>query len=475
MSRYLSRRSFRSVALVVVLGLGLAPAAASATPADPSVGSAGVGDPYQPLGGNGGYDVQHYDLNLQLRPVVVTGRPAVTQVAGVVTIDAVATQPLTRFDLDLIGFQVSAITVGGQSAAFDRIGQELRITPATALAAGQRFGVVVTYSGQPHHFDSPELGSEGWFATQDGGILAGEPEAAAGLFPVNDHPSDKATFGFTLRVPAGLTAVANGLPQRPVTAAGWTTWRWATTHPMASYLATVAVGHYTLTRSVSADGIPIVNAVDVAAGHVADRAIGFQQRALSFLEANFGPYPFEAAGAIITSADIPFALEVQTRPVYPTAFFGGPGDESVFVHELAHQWFGDSLSLNRWKEMWLNEGFATYAEWLWEERQGGRTAQQIFDDELSRPAGDSFWTVRVGDPGLPDLFSSPVYERGAMTLHALRLTIGDVAFFRLVKEWAADHRDGTVTTDEFIALAERVSGRNLQRFFSTWLHATTRP
>ena len=468
------------VAIALAVALAAAPVAASASSASAGTtsarpGSAGLGDAYQPLAGNGGYDVQHYGLDLRLAPAVSAGRRAVTTVSGSVTIDAVATQRLSRFDLDLIGFTVQSVAVDGRRAAYDRVGQELRITPSGGLFVGQRFRVVVVYSGKPHHFNSDALGSEGWFSTADGGILAGEPEAAAGLFPVNDHPSDKATYGFRLQVPAGLTAVANGLPAQPVTTAGWTTWVWTSAHPMASYLVTVAVGHYHLTHGVTPDGIPIVNAVDVAAGSIADRALSFQERALAFLQREFGPYPFEAAGAIISSADIPFALETQTRPVYPTGFFGGPGDESVLVHELAHQWFGDSLTIDRWREMWLNEGFATYAEWLWSEQLGGQTAQQLFDAQLERPPGDPFWQVRIGDPGVPDLFSGAVYERGAMTLHALRLTIGDAKFFTLVRAWAAQNRDGNVSTDAFKALAERVSGRSLQAFFSTWLHATTKP
>ena len=465
------------VAAALAVALAAAPVAASASTATTSagLGSAGLGDAYQPLAGNGGYDVQHYGLDLRLSPAVSAGRPAVTTVSGSVTIDAVATQRLSRFDLDLIGFTVRSVAVDGGQAAYDRVGQELRITPGVGLAVGQRFRVVVTYSGKPHHFNSVSLGSEGWFSTADGGILAGEPEAAAGLFPVNDHPSDKATYGFRLQVPAGLTAVANGLPARPVTSAGWTTWTWTSAHPMASYLVTVAVGHYRLTHSMTSDGIPIVNAVDVAAGSVAARALSFQKRALAFLQSEFGPYPFEAAGAIISSADIPFALETQTRPVYPTVFFGGPGDESVLVHELAHQWFGDSLTIDRWREMWLNEGFATYAEWLWSEHLGGQTAQQLFDAQMGRPPGDPMWKVRIDDPGVADLFSGAVYERGAMTLHALRLTIGDVKFFTLVRAWAAQNRDGSVSTAAFKALAERVSGRSLQAFFSTWLHATNKP
>jgi hypothetical protein len=185
----------------------------------------------------------------------------------------------------------------------------------------------------------------------------------------------------------------------------------------------------------------------------------------------FGPYPFNASGGVIDAAPFFFALETQTRPVYsPVFFFGGPND-FVVVHELAHQWFGDSLALHEWQHIWLNEGFATYAEWLWSEREGFGTTQEIFDSFVALPAEDEFWSLAIGDPGPEHLFDFPVYGRGAMTLHALRVEVGDADFFRIVRTWARTQKGGTVTTREFIRLAERISGEDLDDLFDEWLSA----
>jgi hypothetical protein len=214
---------------------------------------------------------------------------------------------------------------------------------------------------------------------------------------------------------------------------------------------------------------------------IGDRArtvLDEQPRILAFLASVLGPYPFKQAGGIVDDdPSIGFALENQTRPTYSKDFFqvDGADNDSVITHELAHQWTGDNLALGRWQDIWLNEGFATYLEWLWSEHEGRATAQEIFDNDASIPADDSFWSLKIGDPGPDHLFDGPVYDRGAMTLHALRLQIGDSAFFRLVKRWTAIHAGGNVTTPQFIALAERVSGQDLGDFFTTWLFTPTKP
>ena len=203
-----------------------------------------------------------------------------------------------------------------------------------------------------------------------------------------------------------------------------------------------------------------------------------QPEIIDFLSDVFGSYPFKTAGGIVDNVFTGFALETQTRPVYsPVFFFGGPND-GVVVHELAHQWVGDSLAVERWQHIWLNEGFATYAEWMWEAHEGFATEQEIFDifyNEIFPAESTDFWDLPIGDPGTERLFDSPVYFRGAMTLHVLRLQVGDRAFFRILQGWAREQAGGNVTTDEFIALAEHVSHQQLDELFDTWLFSTTRP
>jgi aminopeptidase N len=211
-------------------------------------------------------------------------------------------------------------------------------------------------------------------------------------------------------------------------------------------------------------------------GEIAQASLARQPEIIDFLSELFGPYPFSAAGGIVDDADLGFALENQTRPIYSKVFFTDPvsGDE-VVVHELAHQWIGDHLALEEWQHIWLNEGFATYAEWLWSEREGRATAQQFFDDRATIPADDPFWSVTIGDPGPDALFDIAVYNRGAMTLHALRLEVGDDDFFEILRRWTRSQAGGNVTTDEFIRLAERVSGQDLDAFFRAWLFTPARP
>ena len=213
-------------------------------------------------------------------------------------------------------------------------------------------------------------------------------------------------------------------------------------------------------------------------GKAVQGSFGRHSEIIGFLADAFGPYPFSAAGGIVDDVQgLGFALENQTRPIYSKDFFYDPvGGDFVVVHELAHQWYGDSLAVAKWKHIWLNEGFATYAEWLWSEREELGTAQEIFDSFYSIPATERFfWGLTIGDPGPGHLFDFPVYARGAMTLHRLRLAVGEKNFFEILQRWSASRVDGNVTTGQFIRLAEEVSGKNLDGLFDRWLFKPKKP
>ena len=211
-------------------------------------------------------------------------------------------------------------------------------------------------------------------------------------------------------------------------------------------------------------------------GDNAAAALARQPEIIRFLSGVLGRYPFRQAGGIVDNdPDIGFALENQTRPIYAQGWFDEPGETSVVVHELAHQWTGDDLTVARWRHIWLNEGFASYMEWLWSEHQGEATAQEFFDAYAETPVDDAFWNLAIGNPGPEEIFNSAVCDRGAMTLHALRMQIGDDDFFRLLKRWTASQSGGHVTTAEFRALAERVSGEDLEEFFQVWLFTAEKP
>ena len=456
----------RREAVIVTVPVALAALLAAAGPASAGpLGTSGVGDPYFPLAGNGGYHVGHYDLTLRYDP-------GSRHLTGKAVLTARATQRLSRFDLDLDGLKVTGLTVDHVKAEYRRDGQELVITPRHALRKGGRFQVAVTYSGKPAPVTDPDGSLDGWIPTDDGAFVAGEPQGAMTWFPGNNHPTDKASYDFTITVPEGKSAVANGVFLGQRTAHRQTTFRWRQSEPMAAYLATATVGTFKTERYTTRGGIQVYDAVDPREASAAAPVLKQLPSVLEWESKLFGPYPFRAAGAIVDRAPaVGYALETQTRPVYDSA-----PDLSTLVHESAHQWFGDSVSLTSWKEIWLNEGFATYAEWLYSEQHGGASAQKTFDELYKRPASDGLWAFPPGNPGGgANIFATPVYARGAMTLHALRKAVGDPTFFRILRARAAGHRNGHGTTRQFVRLAERQSGKHLDALFHTWLYAAGKP
>jgi aminopeptidase N len=440
-----------------------------------SPGAPGAGDPYYPKYGNGGYDVSHYDLKLGYDP---TAR----HLAGTATITAIATQNLSRFDLDLTGLTVSAVTVDGAKATYARSGPELQITPAHGLPQRRAFTVAVTYAGRPKTVNgSPVVfgAAYGWIYTTDGAFVGDEPNGASTWFPSNDHPSDKATFSFKITVPSDRKVVANGdlVGQKAggaSTGNATTTFDWNETSPMATYLATIGIGRWTFALSRTPGGIPQFVAFDPSlAGQVAARKNAqLTGQVTDYWATKFGPYPFTSTGAIIDNVPgIGFSLETQTRPLY-----GFAPDPNTLSHELAHQWFGDSVSVQTWRDIWLNEGFATFAANLWTEHTGGPSTWAAAQQTFARtPASSAFWNQAIADPQRDTMFSQSVYVRGGLTLAALRHRIGDATFFTLLQKWTSAHRFGNATTAQFIALANQVSGQNLGHFFQIWLDATTRP
>ena len=469
------------LALIGALALLAAIPASSRAQGGPScVGAPGVGDPDYPNYGNGGYDVGHYKLK-------VAYNPATDQLKGKAKINARATQRLCTFNFDLVGLSVDKVKVNGKESEFSRSGQELIIEPDRSLKNGKTFKVAVRYRGVPSEFTIPGTDIRtGFMATPEGATVAGQPEVAAGWFPVNDHPIDKASYAFDVTVPNGYEVAANGFlhGQKP-NKGGTTTWKWRASEPMASYLATIDIGQWDVTETTHA-GFPSYDAIasQITGGlrQEIDDSMSRQGEIITMLEDAFGPYPFSTVGGIVPNQeDLRFALETQTRPVYSKRFWrdsmGNPRDADwVVVHEYAHQWFGDDVALARWHDIWLNEGPATYAEWLWEEHLGNATPQEIFLATYDAiPADDPFWDVVIGDPGVDLLFHDAVYVRGAMTLQVLRNEVGDANFFAILQEWASSHSGGHGTTLEFMALAEQISGQQLDALFNTWLFTAGKP
>ncbi|GHH82573.1 peptidase [Streptomyces sulfonofaciens] len=436
-----------------------------------SPGAPGIGDPYYPAYGNGGYDVSHYDLRLKYQPKT-------DLLEGTATILATTTQDLSRFDLDF-GLKVSEVRVNGIRASFATSGdEELEITPAAGLPKGTPITIVVRYSGKPS--DVKLFGFTSWARTPDGAVAANEPESAAWWFPSNDHPRDKATYDVSVAVPDGTQAISNGVLTSTTSQLGWTRYNWRSDKPQATYLATLAIGRFDITTGTTANGLPVVNAyskdLDPATKDAARASVERTSEAVEFLEGVFGPYPFNAVGGYVPNVSAGFALETQTRPFYSPKFFTKGSNVSVIVHELAHQWYGDNVSVHNWADIWLNEGFASYAEWLWSEKEGEGTAQELADYVYAQhPADDPFWTVAPGDPGAAHQFDDAVYDRGAMALQALRNAVGDDDFFAILKGWQKEHAYGNAQVGDFVKYAERVSGKPLADLFDTWLYQPSRP
>ncbi|MFF4581542.1 M1 family metallopeptidase [Streptomyces sp. NPDC001389] len=467
-NRTLIRLAAPALAVLIALTSGCTGATVQGRP-----GASGLRDPYFPRAGNGGYDVDHYALDLAYDP-------ADGELHGTAVITARAEQGLSSFNLDLSGLKVEGVEVQGAGARFNRTGNELTVRPARDLRRGEVFRTRVDYGGRPKTMVDPDGSKEGWITAGGGGAVAvGEPVGSMGWFPGNHHPSDKATYDITVTVPRGYEAVSNGeLRSRRDVGGGRTAFAWRSAEPMASYLATVAVGKFEVSTGKTPSGVPVYQAVAPSEEEAGRGALARVPEMVEWGSATFGPYPFGTAGSIVMPAGtLGYALETQTKPVY-----SGAPDEELVLHELAHQWFGDSVSPKSWKDMWLNEGFATYAEWLWAESHGGVSAQRRFEAFL---AGDTSVDAQAGGewaafppaapPGAGHISDDPVYYRGAMVLHRIRQEVGDAKFFDLLRGWAADHRYGNASTADFTAYAERRTGVDLRKVWDVWLYGEGRP
>ena len=480
------------VALTVVLAflcaVACAPAAVAGRSAPATPGAAGIGDPLFPRLGNGGYDVLHYDLRLRYE----TSAPS-QALDGTVRIVARATQALSRFDLDFAGSALGDVYVNGRPAAWTRDGEELVVTPPRPLRRGQVFATRVRHFTATPTAVRPGQASVAFFSSPDGSATAPQPDLAHQLFPSNDHPRDKARFTFTLDVPQGTTAVANGVYAGRDARAGRWVWHYRQRRPMATELTQIAVGRFTITQRTGPEGVAVrdVTPTRLTAGLLPKLAVVTEQ--LAWLRERVGDYPFDVYGTLVVDAPLGFALETQTLSIFDTSWFTDRRGvwEGGMTHELTHQWFGDSVSPYSWSDVWLNEGHATWYEGLYTEEKGlladvtasftpGGFATVDAVMRWAYGLGDAFrslWgpVARPTGPAVEDLFSPQVYYGGALVLYALRQEIGAEAFAALERRWVQRFRGRSVSTLDFIALASEVAGRDLAPFLRAWLYGTKTP
>jgi aminopeptidase N len=432
----------------------------------------GVGDSLYPELGNAGYDVEHYQVDLTFDPEPNT-------IHALVEISAAATLPLESFSLDFAGFEVTEVTVDGERVEYERQGSELIIHSPAIIPVGESFVTSVTYDGTPQPVRSQALPFRvGWLTDSSGvSYVIGEPDGGHTWMPMNDHPSDKATYTFMITVPDPLIAAANGVLVETITDLGWATWVWESSQPMASYLATVIVGDLDIVEddaSTATAGVAVRNVLPDDLSSRSLETLTLHGEMISFFEGIFGPYPFDAYGLAVVD-EFEAALENQTLSIFGRYMVDIPEFfEIVMVHELAHQWYGNSVTPADWGDIWLNEGFATYAEWLWLEHKYGEAAMlSQVQRERNRMAISAL--PPPGNPPADDLFNASVYIRGGLVLHALRVEVGDDAFFDIIRTYADTYRDDVVTTEQFISLAEDVSGGDLGDLFDEWLYAEEVP
>jgi aminopeptidase N len=435
-------------------------------------GADGIGDPYYPQLGNGGYDVQTYTIVLDVNPESNT-------VTAKTTVEAKATENLSSLNLDFQGLTVDSVTVNGSKATFARKDTEMTITPSKPLSLGSSFTVEVSYHGTPVPVRSQAIPVDvGWFHAEDGTInVLTEPDGASTWFPNNDHPRDKALYHLDIKVPNPWIVAATGILTKTISEGNSTRYLVDLDEPTASYLVSINIGKYDLVEAQGPNGIHIRNYFPLDYPQNLRENYGKLPEMIEFLANLYGPYPFKEYGVVIGSSQTEIcsqgnADETQTLSIHcPQAFMAS---EVVIVHELAHQWFGDSVSLENWKDVWLKEGFATYAEWLWQSKNNPTDIQKIAEDQLGHD-GIGGTIAPIAEPQKFDLYTAASYTGGALALEALRLKVGDDSFFKILKTYAEQYRYSNAGTEEFMTLSEKVSGQNLQSFFQAWLYSDKLP
>ena len=426
-------------------------------------------EPFFPHSGDSRYDVAHYNVHLTYVPA--TGLLMATE-----TIEATALKPLNKVSLDFDHLHVDRVTVNGEPAAFSQTRSnfsqtrgKLLVDPPTPFSTGTPFAVTVRYHGHPGAVFEPASLS-GWLRTHDGAAAVGESRGTPAWLPCNNALADKASFDFYINVPAGRKGVANGQLLGVRRRGKRNTFHWRESQPMDAYLAVIDIGRGRLMRGEAA-GVPTWTFVDPALVAKWKPRLAEVPEILRFETKLLGPYPFDAAGSIVDRFGYGAAIESQTRPIYDL-----PPWRAVIVHELAHQWFGDSVGLRRWPDIWLNEGFATWVQWFYSGHHGGPSARQTFRRLMRKAPSSPIWSPPPARPGKARyLFAFSIYIRGAMTLEALRIKVGTPTMLKILRAWTEEHRYGSANTAEFMALAEEVSERPLHSFFKRWLFRSRKP
>jgi aminopeptidase N len=426
-------------------------------------------DPYLPKNGNLGYRVSRYELALEYKV-------SINRLSGSATITAAALGELEEFTLDLSeALTVSKVSVNGKRAAhFACRDRKLRIRLSSKLASGAAMSIIVHYHGSPRPLRSL-WGDVGFEELTNGALVAGQPNGAASWFPCDDHPSAKASFLIQISADDPYRVVANGrlVSRRP--RAAQTEWTYEQPEPTSTYLITLQIGIYEMTRLGTAP-VQMRAALPERLRREFYEDFARQPEMMELFVELFGPYPLaNGYTVVVTDDDLEIPVEAQGISIFGANHCDGTGaSERLIAHELAHQWFGNSVTARQWRDIWLHEGFACYAEWLWSEHSGGPSADQLarqYHQKLRAAPQD----LLLADPGPRNMFDDRVYKRGALTLHALRGRVGDEKFFALLKDWTTRYRHSNAVTDDFTDLAADYCGESLTPLWDSWLYSQAVP
>ena len=453
------------------------PTTTTTTPPSPSsdpggtlsdIGSVGLVDSFYPLLGNGGYDALHYQIDLDINPSANT-------IEAQTTMTARATQNLAAFNMDFSGLTVDGITLDGQDVAFSRQGTELTIVVTEPLEPGDEFTTTVRYSGEPEPILDPGVPFTqiGWL-NEDGAVFTvSEPSAAMTWYPANHHTTDKATFEFRLTVPSSLTAAATGILVEETQSNSRTTTTWQMTDPMATYLAAVYVGDFERVENSQADGLlirdyvprscPNLSTVEDCSSRIRE-ALTITPEVIGYFESLLGPYPFEAYGTIVMPFELGFALENQTLSIH--GFYTLTPE--IIAHEIVHQWIGNSMTAQDWSEIWLHEGFATYLSHMYLDEIYG-----VDIDTKMRELARNMAAIDAVPPNqisVEQMFDISVYERGALTLHALRRLVGDEVFNDILHTHYQSSIHSNTTIESFLNTVTQLGGVQAANLVESWLN-----